>query len=64
MTERFCHCFPNPPENVCTAISDPHALAEWLEPSSHLPVVGHKFQFRCDPGICSSGITECGDRSW
>ena len=54
--ERF---YPHPPEDVWAAISDPHALAEWLEPNNHQPVVGHKFQFRCDPGICGSGITEC-----
>ena len=44
---------------VWAAITDPHALAEWLEPNDHQPVAGHKFQFRCDPGICGSGITEC-----
>ena len=31
----------------------------WLEPNNHQPVVGHKFQFRCDPGICGFGVTEC-----
>ena len=54
--ERF---YPHPPENVWAAITDPYALAEWLEPNDHQPVVGHKFQFRCDPSICGSGITEC-----
>jgi len=54
--ERF---YPHPPEDVWAAISDPHALAEWLEPNDHRPVVGHKFQFRCDPGLCGSGVTEC-----
>jgi uncharacterized protein YndB with AHSA1/START domain len=51
--------YPQSPENVWAAITDPHALAEWLEPNDHQPIVGHKFQFRCDPGICGSGITEC-----
>lgn len=54
--ERF---YPHPPEDVWAAITDAHALAEWLEPNNHQPVVGHKFQFRCDPGICGSGVTEC-----
>jgi uncharacterized protein YndB with AHSA1/START domain len=54
--ERF---YPHSPEDVWAAITDPHALAEWLEPNNHQAVVGHKFQFRCDPGICGSGITEC-----
>ncbi|QDU07039.1 SRPBCC family protein [Gimesia aquarii] len=54
--ERF---YPHPPEDVWAAITDPHALAEWLEPNDHQPIVGHKFQFRCDPGLCGSGVTEC-----
>lgn len=54
--ERF---YSHPPEDVWAAITDSHALAEWLEPNDHQPVAGHKFQFRCDPGICGSGVTEC-----
>lgn len=54
--ERF---YPRPPEDVWAAITDAHALAEWLEPNNHQPVVGHKFEFRCDPGICGAGVTEC-----
>src|SRR5688500_12913615 len=54
--ERF---YPHPPEDVWAAITDAHALAEWLEPNDHRAEVGHKFQFRCDPGVCGSGITEC-----
>ena len=54
--ERF---YPRPPEDVWAAITDARALAEWLEPNNHQPVVGHKFQFRCDPGICGAGLTEC-----
>ena len=51
--ERF---YPHPPEDVWAAVTDPHALAEWLEPNNHQPIVGHKFQFRCDPGMCGSGF--------
>ena len=54
--ERF---FPHPPEDVWVALTDPHALAEWLEPNNHQPVVGHKFEFRCDAGRCGPGVTEC-----
>jgi uncharacterized protein YndB with AHSA1/START domain len=54
--ERF---YPHPPEDVWAAITDPHALAEWLEPNNHQPIVGHQFQFRCDPDFCGAGITEC-----
>jgi uncharacterized protein YndB with AHSA1/START domain len=53
--ERF---YPHPPEDVWVAITDPRALAEWLEPNNHMPVVGHKFEFRTDPNFCGS-VTEC-----
>ena len=59
ITIRKQRFYPHPPEDVWSAITDPHALAEWLEPNNHQPKVGHKFQFRCDPGVCGSGITEC-----
>src|SRR6185503_11936155 len=54
--ERF---YPHPPQDVWVALTDPHALAEWLEPNNHQPVRGHKFQFRCDAGRCGPGVTEC-----
>lgn len=54
--ERF---YPHPPEDVWTAITDPHALAEWMEPNDHQPIVGHKFKFVVDPGICGHGVKEC-----
>ena len=54
--ERF---YPHPPEDVWVALTDARALAEWLEPNDHKPVVGHTFQFRCDPGICGHGVKEC-----
>jgi uncharacterized protein YndB with AHSA1/START domain len=53
--ERF---YPHPPEDVWTAITDAHALAEWMEPNDHQPVVGHKFNFIIDPGVCGH-IKEC-----
>lgn len=54
--ERF---YPHPPEDVWAALTDSRALAEWLEPNNHEPQPGRKFEFRCDPGICGSGVTEC-----
>jgi uncharacterized protein YndB with AHSA1/START domain len=54
--ERF---YPHPPEDVWIALTDARALAEWMEPNNHRPIVGHKFQFRCDPDRCGPGITEC-----
>jgi uncharacterized protein YndB with AHSA1/START domain len=53
--ERF---YPHPPEDVWAAITDPHALAEWLEPNNHKAVRGHKFEFMADPNICGCR-TEC-----
>jgi uncharacterized protein YndB with AHSA1/START domain len=37
------------PQDVWIAITDPHALAEWLMPNDFQPVVGHKFTFQVDP---------------
>jgi uncharacterized protein YndB with AHSA1/START domain len=54
--ERF---YAHSPEDVWAAITDPHALAEWLEPNNHQPIVGHKFEFKCDSGTCGPGLTEC-----
>ncbi len=53
--ERF---YPHPPEDVWAAITDPHALAEWLEPNNHKPVPGHKFEFVTDKNVCGCR-TEC-----
>ena len=54
--ERF---YAHAPEDVWTAITDAHALAEWFEPNNHEAVVGHEFQFVCDPGICGDAVSEC-----
>jgi uncharacterized protein YndB with AHSA1/START domain len=52
--ERF---YASAPEDVWEAITDARALAEWLEPNNHQPVVGHKFEFMCDSNSCG-GYTE------
>jgi len=54
--ERF---YPHSPQDVWAAITDAHALAEWFEPNNHEPVVGHEFQFVCDPNVCGDSVTEC-----
>ncbi len=51
--------YPKSPQDVWTAITDAHALAEWFEPNNQEPVAGHKFQFMCDPNICGDSVTEC-----
>ena len=52
--------FPHPQEDVWAALTDPHALAEWLMPNNFEPVVGRKFRFHVDrmPGPYSGG-SEC-----
>ncbi len=59
ITIRKERLYPHPPEDVWAAITDPHALAEWMEPNDHQPIVGHKFKFMSDPGICGLGVKEC-----
>ncbi len=54
--ERF---YAHSPKDVWAAITDAHALAEWFEPNNHEPVVGHTFQFMCDPNIFCDSVTEC-----
>jgi uncharacterized protein YndB with AHSA1/START domain len=51
--------YPHPPEAVWVALTDRHALAEWLMPNDFEPVVGRAFEFRVDPMPGFSGIAEC-----
>lgn len=51
--------YPHPPERVWVALTDPHALAEWLMPNNFLPIMGHEFRFYVDPMPGFSGVTEC-----
>jgi uncharacterized protein YndB with AHSA1/START domain len=48
-------------ENVWTALTDPHALAEWLMPTTPFePVAGSRFRFQFDPDrLCPTGIVDC-----
>lgn len=52
--------YPYPPETVWVALTDPHALAEWLMPNDFKPQLGHEFTFRTDPAPgCGEGLTIC-----
>ena len=51
--------YPHPIESVWVALTDPHALAEWLMPNNFAPVVGRKFLFQVDPWPGFSGVNEC-----
>lgn len=52
--------YPYSPERVWVALTDPHALAEWLMPNTFKPILGHEFEFRYDPQPpCGTGLTVC-----
>ncbi len=51
--ERF---LKHPPERVWKALTDPKALATWYMENNFQPVVGHRFQFRTDPGPGFDGV--------
>lgn len=41
--------YPYTPEQVWCALTDPHAMAEWMMPNDFKPEVGHKFTYQIDP---------------
>lgn len=52
------HTYPYSIEQVWEALTDPTALAEWLMPGDFKPVIGHKFQFRCEAHPDFDGIID------
>ncbi len=52
--------YPHAPARVWVALTDRHALAEWLMPNDFEPVQGRRFRFQYDPnGLCPDGLVEC-----
>ena len=53
--------YRHPVEDVWAALTDPHALAEWLMPVTDFePKPGSRFRFQYDPErLCPSGIVDC-----
>lgn len=52
--------YPHPPRDVWTAITDTHAIAEWLMPNDFKPAVGHRFTFQTDWNpVCGKVLVEC-----
>jgi uncharacterized protein YndB with AHSA1/START domain len=51
--------YPDPPETVWRALTDPTSLAEWLMPNDFQPRVGHRFQFRVERARGWSGVVDC-----
>ncbi len=60
LTLRKSYFYPYAPEKVWLAITDPHAMAEWLMPNDFKPEVGHRFRFQTDTTkSCGDNHTEC-----
>jgi uncharacterized protein YndB with AHSA1/START domain len=51
--------FPQPPERVWRALTDPRALSQWLMETDFAPVLGHRFTFRAKPQPGWDGVTYC-----
>lgn len=51
--------YEDPPERVWVALTDPHALAEWLMPNDFKPILGHRFRFQTGPMKGMEEKTEC-----
>jgi uncharacterized protein YndB with AHSA1/START domain len=51
--------YPHPPERVWHALTDPHAIQQWLMDNTFEPRVGHHFQFRTAPRPGFNGIVDC-----
>lgn len=56
---RMERMYPHPPELVWKALTDGNMLAEWFTANTFQPVVGHRFQFKTDPGPDYDGILYC-----
>jgi uncharacterized protein YndB with AHSA1/START domain len=51
--------FPDPPERVWRALTDPSLLEAWLMPNNIRAEVGARFQFRTAPARGWRGIVDC-----
>ena len=55
----FESVYPDAPEAVWRALTDPASLGDWLMPNDFQPVVGHHFQYRATSARGWSGIVDC-----
>lgn len=51
--------YDHPPERVWRALTTSEILARWLMPNDFEPRVGHRFEFRTDPGPGFDGVVSC-----
>ncbi len=56
---KFEAVYPHPPEKVWRALTDPHAIAQWLMPNDFQARLGHKFMFTSKPQPGWDGKTYC-----
>lgn len=59
-TIRKSALYPRSPQDVWPALTDSHALAEWLMPNDFEARMGHRFTFQTDWNIvCGRTLIEC-----
>ncbi|MEO1481363.1 MAG: SRPBCC domain-containing protein [Myxococcota bacterium] len=51
--------FPHPREKVWRALTDPALLSRWLMENDFEAKVGHRFNFRTEPGPGFDGVVDC-----
>lgn len=51
--------FPQAPDRVWRALTEPRAIARWLMDNDFQPVLGHRFTFRAKPQPGWDGVTYC-----
>lgn len=51
--------YDHPPERVWRALTTSEILARWLMPNDFEPRLGHRFEFRADPGPGFDGVVAC-----
>jgi uncharacterized protein YndB with AHSA1/START domain len=51
--------FPQAPDRVWRALTEPRAIATWLMDNDFQPVLGHRFTFRAKPQPGWDGVTYC-----
>ncbi len=56
---KFEEVYPYPPERVWQALTDSKLISQWLMENDFEPRVGHKFNFKTDPGPGFDGVVHC-----
>jgi uncharacterized protein YndB with AHSA1/START domain len=51
--------FPDPPEKIWRALTQPHLISEWLMQTDFAPAMGHRFNLRTTPHGDWNGVVDC-----